>query len=133
MIVSRVKYYITKLKRARADGTLFERINRKLVAGSRAKLATTLAYAKLDRDDKRMDADGGYADHRDDKASAKDIDRKLIAPLIDAYELAKEEQTKAPKEFEIRGLWAEWIEINYGPLIQAVRSRAYKVLNELLS
>jgi putative sugar O-methyltransferase len=133
MIGSRVKYYLTKLKRARADGTLFERVNRKIVSGTQAKLATTVAYAKLGRDDKALDVDGGFADHRKQQDSYKTVDRKLFDRLIDAYLLAKAAQSTAPPQFEVRGFWAEWLEINYGPLIEAINSRDHDALNALLS
>jgi putative sugar O-methyltransferase len=133
MIGSRVRYYLTKLKRARADGTLLERVNRKIVAGTRAKLATMLAYSRLDIDDKSLDADHGYADHRKDQNSDKNIDGELFDRLIDAYESAKAAQAAAPPQFEVRGYWAEWLELNYGSLIQAINLRDHDALNELLS
>ena len=133
MIGSRLKYYLTKLKRARADGTLFERVNRKLVSGTQAKLATTLAYARLDRGDKALDVDKGFADHRKQQNSYKSVDRPMFDRLIDAYQLAKAAQTTAPPQFEVRGFWAEWLEINYGPLIGAINLRDHDALNAFLS
>jgi len=133
MIGSRIKYYLTKLKQASSDGTLAARVRRKLVDGTKAKVATGFAYGNLSRKDRSLAVAKGYSDHRETLESSNAFDRQLIDRLIDAYQLAKADQTNVPSEFEIRGLWAEWIEINYRPLIESISSRDYSTLNGLLS
>lgn len=133
MIGSRIKYYLTKLKQASSDGTLSERVRRKLVDGTKAKAATGFAYKKLSREDRSLAVRAGYSDHREPTRSLSDADRQLLDRLNDAYQLAKADQQSVRPEFEIRGLWAEWIEINYRPLVKSLESRDYKALDNLLS
>jgi putative sugar O-methyltransferase len=133
MIITRFKYYLTKLNRAWSDGTFSERINRKIVTGTKTKIGTTVSYLMLPAADKKLSVSDGFADHRPANTTVQETDRIIFDRIINAYQLAKAEQAKAAIHFAVRGLWAEWIEVNYSSLIEGINRRDYARLNSLLS
>ncbi len=133
MIFARFKYYLTKLNRARTDGTLSERVNRKIVTGTKTKIGTIVSYLMLPADDKNLSVAEGFADHRSAKNDSQETDRVIFDRIINAYQLAKTDQQEAAGHFAVRGLWAEWIEINYNSLIEGINQRDYTRLDSLLS
>jgi len=133
MIFTRFKYYLTKLNRAWADGTFSERINRKIVTGTKTKIGTTVSYLMLPAADKKLSVSEGFADRRPANTTAQETDRVIFDRIINAYQLAKTDQAKAASHFAVRGLWAEWIEVNYSSLIEGINRRDYAQLNSLLS
>lgn len=133
MIFTRFKYYLTKLERAWADGTFGERVNRKIITGTKTKIGTTFSYLMLPAADKKLSLAEGFADHRSTRAAFGETDRKIFDRLLSAYRTAKADQTEAASHFAVRGLWAEWIEVNYKSLIEAIERRDYEQLDALLS
>lgn len=133
MIITRFKYYLTKLNRAWSDGTFSERVNRKIVTGTKTKIGTTVAYLMLPAADKKLSVSEGFADHRSANAPDTETDRAIFDRIINAYLLAKDDQAKAASHYAVRGLWAEWIEVNYNSLIEGIKRRDYARLDSLLS
>ncbi|MGH9947361.1 MAG: putative sugar O-methyltransferase [Pyrinomonadaceae bacterium] len=133
MLASRIRYYLQKSKQAFRDGTFTERIARKLFWGTRAKLETTAAYFRLPLEDRRLDIEDGFADHRSEISFDRDAEIAMIERLIAAYLKAKADESGAAPPFVVRGLWAEWIQINYQPLTDAIASRDLDFLIRLLS
>lgn len=133
MIFTRFNYYLTKLRQAWTDGTFSERVNRKIITGTKTKISTTAAYLMLPAADKKLSISEGFADHRLAKTSGETADREILDRLVNAYQLAKTDQEKAASHFAVRGLWAIAIEVNYKSLLEAINTRDYAMLNELLS
>lgn len=133
MIFSRFKYYLTKLNRAWADGTFSERVNRKIITGTKTKFGTIALYFMLPAADKKLSVAEGFADHRLTNTTTQTADQEIFDRIINAYQSAKTDQPKAGSHFAIRGLWAEWIEVNYNSLIEGINQRDYARLNSLLS
>lgn len=115
----RIKYLCAKARRAWSDGTLAEKARRFVAASVRIPCAVTLAYLKLPRADRRLDVAGGFADHRGQAGHCRSNPEHLRR-VIAAYKAAKHAQARAPAPFEIRGLWAEWIDVNYRQLVDAL-------------
>jgi len=133
MIFTRFKYYLTKLKRAWADGTFSERVKRKIIIGTRTKIGTTVSYLMLPAADKSLSVVKGFADQRPKTTEITATDRVIFDRIINAFQLAKTDQAKAANHFVIRGLWAEWVEVNYSALIEGINRRDYTRLNLLLA
>jgi putative sugar O-methyltransferase len=132
MLTSRFNYYLTKLQRAWADGTFKERVSRKIITGTTTKIGAVTNYAALKSDDKRLELAAGFADHRAAVNVDQQKEREIIGRIFAAYKLAKEDWKNAPAQYQIRGLWAEWIEVNYGKLLAAVNSHNHEAASEIL-
>jgi putative sugar O-methyltransferase len=119
-MLSRFKYYYEKCRSAWLSGTLRERFVRKILTAIYVPLFVNYRYARLSRADKRLIIDIGSTDPLQRESSGQPDDRAIIARIARAYSLAKSAQADAAGSFVIRGLWDEWIRINYGPLIEAL-------------
>lgn len=132
MLTSRFNYYLTKLQRAWADGTFKERVSRKIITGTTTKVGAMTNYVALKSDDKRLELDAGFADHRSAVKTDAEVEREIIERIFNAYKSAKEDWKNAPAQYQIRGLWAEWIEVNYGKLLAAVNERNHAAASDIL-
>jgi putative sugar O-methyltransferase len=119
-MLSRFKYYYEKCRSAWLSGTLRERFVRKVLTAIYVPLFVNYKYARLSRADKSLTIDTGPTDHLLRESSTQRDDEAIIARIARAYSLAKSTQLDAASPFVIRGLWDEWIRINYGPLIDAL-------------
>lgn len=74
----------------------------------------------------------GYKDHRlsNDFLEIK-VDQ--IYRIVKAYKLAKLEQKKSSPEYEINGLWDEWISINFKELIINLENENVEALSKLFN
>lgn len=122
MRLASLGYYGEKLKRAAADGTLRARVARKARATVATRLGVLARYARLSAQDRRLPLAQGFADHRDRCALDSRREEEILDRLVRAYRAARADQRNAPAPFQLRGLWAEWIDLAYGPLIAALRS-----------
>ncbi len=137
MLAARLKYHLDKLKRAWVSGTLYERITRKLKAVTMTTVSVLINYAKLPRVDKRLSVSDGFADHRANTLPspapyASDDDLDILRRITTAYQTAKAAQARITGPFQIRGFWSEWINMNYGPLVEALNSQDYERVGRLL-
>ncbi|MEP6925002.1 MAG: putative sugar O-methyltransferase [Pyrinomonadaceae bacterium] len=132
MLVSRFNYYLTKLRRAWSDGTFKERVSRKLKTGTATKIGAATGYLGLRSTDKKLSIAEGFADHRNKINTDSEQEQEIINRIVSAYRLAKEDWKLAPAQFQIRGLWAEWIEVNYGNLLAAVNADDYHKISNIL-
>lgn len=132
MLTSRFDYYLIKLRRAWADGTFRDRVSRKLKTGATTKIGAAANYLTLTSADKKLSLAKGFADHRGSANIDMQREKTIIERIIAAYKLAKEDSKSVPAQFQIRGLWAEWIEINYGDLLVAINSGDYQKASDIL-
>ncbi|MEN6578790.1 MAG: putative sugar O-methyltransferase [Phycisphaerales bacterium] len=131
MLWKRLKYLIAKVRRAWSDGTLREKASRFLFSSFWIPLEVTVRQGKLAREDRRLDVAAGFTDHRGTQGhhvSNPEHLRRIIA----AYNASKQAQQTAPQAFQIRGLWAEWIDINFKDLIRALREENTSALAAML-
>jgi len=90
-----------------------------------------IGYIRLSKTDRNLNVKDGFADHRQEKdhhRSNLDHIRRIIA----AYKESKRIQVQAALPFEIRGLWAEWISVNYRKLTAALEAEDSAELSRLL-
>jgi hypothetical protein len=127
----RLGYFGSKIRRAWSDGTLLEKARRFLATAARRPFEVITGYIRLRPADRRLDVRGGFADHRGEAGHHRS-DPDHILRIIAAYAEAKKRQDTAPAVYQIRGLWAEWIAVNFAPLIRALESREVSRVSSLL-
>ena len=130
MLLRRVKYFAAKVRRAWADGTLRDKARRFLVSSVATPLDVTAGYLRLARRDRQLDVAAGFADHRG-RPEHHRSDPEHLRRIVAAYKAAKQAQQHAPAAFEIRGLWAEWIDVNYRDLVRALNAEDMAALSAL--
>ena len=127
----RINYFYTKITRAWASGTFRERSIQFLITCVRRPLEVSIGYLRLSKADRNLNVKDGFADHRQEKdhhRSNHDHIRRIIA----AYKKSKQLQGQAALPFEIRGLWAEWISVNYNQLVVALEAEDVTKLASML-
>ncbi len=123
----------TKIGHAWADGTLRERVVRKLGVELSTALGTAARYAALTREERALNLAAGFADHRPAAAVGGDGDREVLERITAAYRAARADQPRAAKPFAVRGVWAEWLAVNFGSLVRAVEGGDRAALGALLA
>ena len=131
MLLSRIKYLFAKTRRAWSDGTLWEKARRFLRTSIRIPGEMTAAYVRQPKVYRHLDIAGGFADHRSKPAHHRSNPEHLRR-IIAAYKASKQAQKQADGAFAIRGLWTEWIDINYRELIAALQNEDESRLAALL-
>ncbi len=127
----RIDYFYLKVKRAWASGTLLEKSIRLLFTMVRRPFEVLIGYINLQKEDRNLNIKDGFADHRQKKSHHRtnpDHLRRIIA----AYKASKQAQHQAALPFQIRGLWDEWLSINYRELIVALEAEEVSALAFLL-
>ena len=129
--MGRIGYFYTKIKKAWASGTLWDKSSRFLAIAVRRPFEVVIGYVRLPKTDRNLNIKDGFADHRQETCHHKS-DPEDLRRIIAAYKAAKEIQGRAAPPFQIRGLWEEWISVNYKNLIAALVAEDTKRLGELL-
>ena len=128
--MKRFIYLLNKAKNAYSSGVLQEKLIRYLLNSYKRYVEIPFKYLFLESDHKRLNLKDGHADHRGSKReilpSEEDISR-----IIKAYKKAKQEQRDCPEAFEIKGLWSEWISLNYGFVIKALNEEDIDALSSI--
>ena len=119
--MNRIGYYYLKIKSARLSGNLWEKSRRFLTTMIRRPFEVLIGYMRLSKADRCLNIKGGFADHRQEKYHQRSNPEHLRR-IVSAYKAAKHVQGQAALPFEIRGLWDEWISINYKKLITALEN-----------
>jgi len=88
-------------------------------------------YRRLSKSDRNLNITDGFADHHQEKDHYRSNPEHLRR-IIAAYKASKQAQGQAALPFEIRGLWAEWISVNYKRLITALEAEDLTGLSRLL-
>lgn len=132
MFLSRLRYYREKLERAWADGTLRERVSRKLASSVSKRAGAAVHYLRLPPGDRRLSLSEGFADHRAEPSLDEAYEREVLGRLVEAYHAARADLPGAPAHYQLRGIWAEWIQMNYRPVLDALAARDHDRLGALL-
>jgi hypothetical protein len=119
--MERIKYYYLKIKSAWLSGTLLTKVSLFLITSIQTPFEIIFGYIRLPRVDRQLNLKDGFADHRKEKYHHR-ANPEHIRRIIFSYKAAKGAQEKAAKPFKIKGLWAEWISINYKKLISALEN-----------
>jgi len=63
----------------------------------------------------------------------KNNNNKIITRIFSAYKFSKKNAKNIDNYFKIKGVWNEWIEINFKDLIKALKEENKSLLNKLLN
>jgi len=126
----RVDYYYKKINSAWLSGTLLEKSKRFLITLIRRPFEVLIGYILLSKTDRSIDIKGGFSDHRKEKYHQKSNPDDLKR-IVASYKAAKRAQSQAALPFEIRGLWSEWISINYEKLTTALENENFDELSSI--
>jgi putative sugar O-methyltransferase len=84
----------------------------------------------LPRSDKKLNIREGFQDHRNNENNLE-TNPEIISRIIQSYKLAKEAQKQCDAPFKIRGLWEEWIKVNYEDVLEALNSEDIPKLSSI--
>ncbi|MHC4070779.1 MAG: putative sugar O-methyltransferase [Planctomycetota bacterium] len=133
MIIARIKYYLAKLEAAWTSGNLVKRLSQKLKSLLYVSFTVLWKYVCLTPADKKLRVSAGFADTRQRRAPSRiPEDKRIFERIWAAYSAAKAAQTNAGKSYRIRGIWAEWIKVTYGPLLEVLTQRDFEGTISLL-
>jgi len=127
----RLGYFFKKIMKARSSGTLWDKSRRFLVTMVRRPFEVFTGYICLRKADRNLNITDGFADHRQEKNHHRS-NREHLRRIIVAYKASKQAQGQAALPFEIQGLWAEWISVNYKTLITILEAEDIEGLSNLL-
>jgi putative sugar O-methyltransferase len=129
--MGRITYAYSKVKKAWSSGTLWDKSSRFLVIFITRPFIVLSGYMRLSKEDRNLNVTDGFADHRQTKYHHKSNPEHLRR-IITAYKASKQAQRRASLPFQIRGLWEEWISVNYQELIAALEAEHIANLSALL-
>ena len=128
--VTRTQRGLRKVRRSLRDGTFRHKASRRL-ANSVTVPLTVFAAARRGRDLWIGDLDAGAADHRG-TALERTCSPEGIRRISDAYVAAvRDAPRQLPPQLEVRGVWAEWLHLHYGPLRSSLMSADVPALRAL--
>ena len=127
----RVLYLYSKLIIAFRNKTLFQKLSLYAYSYFYVKYIIIIGYIKLKNVDKKIDLKKGFSDHRENLNHHKPKD-KDIKRILAAYKKAKIDQINAKTEYQIKGNWKEWIDVNYKDLISLLDSNNIAGLGSFL-
>jgi putative sugar O-methyltransferase len=127
----RTRYHLRKLHSAWASGTMREKVVRKVSMSVYVPFRVLRDYVQLAAPDRTLLIDEGFADHRA-RPDFLHATTEAVQRVMEAYCRAKADEPLMPAAMRVRGLWKEWIAVNYGPLIAALVGRDVDRLKELL-
>ena len=130
--MKRIKYLVQKIKNAWSSGTLKEKGI--LFSENQAKRYVFIPLKSFFRSTKNLQLNltDGFIDHRSSQGFFE-IQPDQIARIIKAYKLAKSHQKNASPEFEVKGLWDEWVSVNYKELIHGLENQNIESLGKLFN
>ncbi len=128
--MSRLTYFFSKIHSAWSTGTLLTRTVRFLSIFLGRPYEVLIGYLRLSKTDKAINVYDGFIDHRSRKEHHRS-DPEHLRRIVAAYKAAKQAQLHADSSFKVRGVWDEWININYKKLIPALKNEDIPILSDL--
>ena len=129
--MKRSSYYYLKIKTAWSSGNLWQKSRIFLTTMIRRFFEVSIGYMRLSKADRCLNIKGGFTDHRQEEYHQQSNPEHLRR-IVSAYKAAKLVQGQAALPFEIRGLWAELISINFKKLIVALENENLDELSCIL-
>ena len=126
------KYLLKKIKIAWASESLGKRIIVYIRSQILIYFYIPLIYLTQSKNKLSLNLIDGYKDQRSMNDHVK-IKSDQIVRIIKAYKLAKNDEKNSPLEYKIRGLWKEWISVNFKELIIALETENLECLSKLFN
>jgi putative sugar O-methyltransferase len=131
MIWGRLLYLARKVRWSLREGTFLPRAWRFAYHSFRDPMHVGWRYLRLPAADRRLSLEPGFRDHRGAPGHTTP-ERKHLERIVSAYQLSKEHQVQAPRPFQVRGAWKEWLAVNYGKMESVLQSGDVATLATLL-
>ena len=126
------KYLLKKIKIAWTSESLGKRIIVYIRSQILIYFYIPLTYLTQSKNKLSLNLIDGYKDQRSMNDHVK-IKSDQIVRIIKAYKLAKNDEKISPLEYKIRGLWKEWISVNFKELIIALETENLECLSKLFN
>lgn len=121
-----------KLRRSWRDHTLGTKLRRQATNILVAPVVSAVRNARLSPEDRSLDIETGFRDHRRTSRELTCSDT-AFKRLIEAFNGAEADGRRScPRDLEVHGVWAEWLELHYGRLRHLLRQRDVHGLRLLL-
>lgn len=121
-----------KLRRAWHDRTLATKVPRQVTNMVIVPVLSMYRYARLPPDDRSLDLETGFRDHRGTALELRCSDT-AFERLIEAFNAAEADgPANCPPDLEVHGVWAEWLDLHYGTLRCLLRDGDVRRLRNLL-
>ncbi len=122
MMTPRLRSVGAKVRRAAQDHTLFFKARRRAAGTLYAQLAVVAQTVRLSPIDRRSDLSVGFADHRDSGLDRR-CSNEALGRLVAAFNAAEADVgVSCPLDLQVRGVWAEWLELHYQELRSCLRA-----------
>ena len=126
---ARYRYYLAKLKQAYRSRSLSLKLRTKVLQAVYVPLSVMHDYwLDLTPQERHLDFERGFQDH---SSLCKTPAPSTLQRLILAYKHARRQEPPGSC-FAPRGLWQEWIGLNYRPLVGAIERGDLETLSALL-
>lgn len=130
--MNKLEYFKEKITSAWKSKTLKEKSIRFLVNQIKRYFIIPSLSIFLSNKKLNLNFNEGYKDHRLNKDFLK-IKPEQIERIIRAYEKSKLDQKNTSSQFKIKGLWEEWISINYKNLIKGLETKNVQLLIKIFN
>lgn len=128
--MTQVGFILDKIKRAANSGTLVDKAKRYTKTRVKRPFQVVSGYINSSIEDRKRNFKDGFLDHRqNDGHILPNPDH--IRRIITAYKKSKADQKNLTLPYQIRGLWAEWLAVNYRALIKALEEENIGNLSNL--
>lgn len=130
--MNRLKYIYIKILYSIKNKTLFQKILRKIFTKCFVNIEVIIGYLFVTKIKKSIDFKLGFKSHINKKELEK-YDHKLLNSIVNAYKISKLHQSKIDDNLLIKGLWKEWIDVNYKKLMVLLSGNNNLVLSDTLN
>ena len=117
--MGQISFAFSKIKRAIAAGNLLDKSKRYITTRLQRPFQVVQSYFRASNADRNLKLKDGFVDHQSKKSHHKS-NPEHIKRIISAYKKAKASQKNLPLPFQIRGVWEEWLSMNYKDLVDAL-------------
>ena len=126
-----VMHLITKVKQAWTSGSLWWRARRYMAIRIWRPVEVVFGYARLPSEARKLDLTSGLADHRALPSHVRSQPEHLRR-LMAAYRSAKRAEVDAPDAYRIRGVWADFLAVNFSQIMSAANAEDLATFGALL-
>jgi putative sugar O-methyltransferase len=131
VIAGRVPYLWHKSRRAFRDGTFTSKFKRAVFLSAVVPLEVGLSYSRLSAAERSLEVREGFQDHRR-LPQHRRPNPEHLKRIVAAYKKTTVDAAISANEFRVRGLWKEWLDLNFRTLTAALVNECHDALASLL-
>lgn len=129
-MIKRIGYFYSKIISAWQNGSLLDKSSRFIIMMVTLPFEVLIGYIRLSKSDRNLNIKDSFTDHRS-KEYYRRANPDHLRRIIVAYKSSKKAQRNVDLPYQIKGLWDEWISINYKKLISALETEDISELTKL--